>query len=190
MCKKIKILNYIKNNRIFINLKQKKYNDLIKEIKFKKKISILFLTNHISQWKYQSLHKAFSLNVRYKCNVVLIPDENYDQNYSQSYEFNKKEFQNLGIDLLSSYDFDLENWIDLNIKFKPDIVFFPRALNKSKNKYSIHSSDNILNCYVPYSLHIDNNDEIQCATYFHQLLWKKFLPFKDNMQIAKKSYNA
>ena len=35
-------------------------DDLIKQIKFKKKISILFLTNHISQWKYQSLHKAFS----------------------------------------------------------------------------------------------------------------------------------
>ena len=185
-----KILNQIKNNQIFINFKQKKYNDLIKKIKLKKEISILFLTNHISQWKYQSLHKTFSLNTRYKCSVVLVPDENYEKNFNQSYEFNKKEFQNLDIDLVSSYDFDLNNWIDLNVKYKPDIVFFPRALNKSKNKYSIHTFHKSLNCYVPYSLHIDNNDEIQCATYFHQLLWKQFLPFKDNMEIAKKNYNA
>ena len=53
-----KILNQIKNNRILINFKQKKYNDLINKIKLKK-ISILFLTNHISQWKYQSYIKLF-----------------------------------------------------------------------------------------------------------------------------------
>tara|TARA_Y100000591_G_scaffold289518_1_gene274668 strand:- start:459 stop:1706 length:1248 start_codon:yes stop_codon:yes gene_type:complete len=185
-----KILDYLKNNKIFIDLKQKKYNDLIRNTKLKKKISILFLTNHISQWKYQSLYRIFSLNKRYKCHVVLIPDENYDKNYNHSYKFNKKEFQNLNIDLISSYDFNLSNWIDLNEKFKPDIVFFPRALNKYKNKYSIHNFNNSLNCYVPYSLHIDNNDKIQCATYFHQLLWKQFLPFKDNLEIAKKNYNA
>ena len=87
-----KILNQIKNNQIFINFKQKKYIDLIEKIKLKKEISILFLTNHISQWKYQSLHKTFTLNTRYKCSVVLVPDENYEQNFSHSYEFNKKEF--------------------------------------------------------------------------------------------------
>ena len=185
-----KILDNIKNNKIYINFKQRNYNNLVKKKKLKKKISILFLTNHISQWKYQSLYKIFSLNKRYECRVILIPDENYDQNYSHSYEFNKKEFQNFTIDLISSYDFNSSNWIDLNAKFKPDIVFFSRALNKHKNKYSIHSFYNSLNCYVPYSLFIDNNDEIQCATYFHQLLWKQFLPFKDNMLIAKKNYDA
>ena len=63
-----------------------------------------------------------------------------------SYEFNKKEFQNLDIDLII-YIFNLNNWIDLNVKYKP-LVFFHVHLNKSKNKYSIHTFSKSLNCYV------------------------------------------
>ena len=33
-------------------------------------------------------------------------------------------------------------------------------------------------------------NDIEENTYFHQFLWKQFLPFKDNMEIAKKKYNA
>lgn len=185
-----KILNNFKNNKIYVFFKQKKYNNLVKNIRLKKNISILFLTNHISQWKYQSLFKTFSLNKRYKCSVVFVPDENYNENFSHSYKFNKREFKNYDINLISSYDFNINKWIDLNSKFKPDIVFFPRAFNNYKNKYSIHSFEQSLTCYVPYSLHIDYNDKTQCATYFHQFLWKQFLPFKDNIEIAKKNYDA
>ena len=183
-----RIFDIIKNNKIFINYKQNNYNSLVKKIKSQKKISILFLANHISQWKYQTLFNIFSLNKRYSCNVILIPDENYDKNFKNSYEFNKDEFLRLNINLISSYDFNNKHWINLDKKFKPDLVFFSRAMYKHKNKFSIHNFNNSLNCYVPYSLFIDNNDKIQCATAFHQLLWKQFLPFEDNLKIVKKNY--
>ena len=185
-----KIFNLLKNNPIYLKYNQSRYNKILKSLKVKKKISIIFLINHISQWKYQSLFEIFTKKIKYDVNVIFIPDENYNSDYQDEYLKNKKEFKEKNIDLISSYDVSNKSWKNLNSLFKPDIVFYSRTLSKSQYRYSIYNFKNSLNCYVPYSIHIDKNDRLQCGTLFHKLLWKQFLPFHENLNIAKKSYNA
>ena len=47
-----------------------------------------------------------------------------------------------------------------------------------------------LDKYFSELVDLDKNDKLQCATMFHKLLWKQFLPFQENLNIAKKNYNA
>ena len=54
-----KIFNLLKNNSVYLKYNQNRYNQILKSLKVKKKISVIFLTNHISQWKYQSLFEIF-----------------------------------------------------------------------------------------------------------------------------------
>ena len=179
-----------KNNFIYLFFNKKRYEIIVNKLKSKKKINIIFLTNHISQWKYQILINMFNRNGKYITKVIFVPNDNYNKDYLTEFNFNKVEFKKINIELISSFNDKTNSWCDLNNSYKPDIIFFSRSLLKSKNKYSILNFTNSLNCYVPYSIFIDNNDKLQCATLFHKLLWKQFLPFKDNIEIAKKNYNA
>jgi hypothetical protein len=185
-----KIITKLKDNSLYLNYNNYRYRKILKKIKKKNKINIIFLTNHISQWKYQSLLNLFDKFAKYKTSIIFIPDDNYNNNYKSEYIFNKIEFKKKGIDLISSYDVQNNCWKNINKIFKPDIVFFSRSLFKSKKKYSIFDFVNSLNCYVPYSLFIDKNDKSQCATLFHKLLWRQFLPFEDNLRMAKNNYDA
>ena len=183
-------LTRLKNNFLYFNYNKKRYEKILNKIKKKNIINIVFLTNHISQWKYQFLLNLFFKSSKYKTSVIFIPDENYNNDYQSEYHFNKIEFKKIGINLISSYDNLNNSWKNLKKIYEPDVVFFSRALLNAKKKYSILDFNNSLNCYVPYSLFIDKNDKLQCATLFHKLLWKQFLPFEDNMIIAKKNYDG
>ena len=185
-----KLFDFLKNNQIYLKYNQKRYDSILKSLKVKNKISIIFLTNHISQWKYQSLFEIFTKKIKYDVNVIFIPDENYNSDYYDEYLKNRAEFKKKKIDLISSYDEFTKSWKNLDFLFKPDIVFYSRVLLKSKYKYSIYNFKNSLNCYAPYALFIDKNDELQCSTLFHKLLWRQFLPFKENFKIAKNNYDA
>ena len=184
------LLYKFKNNFLYLFFNKKRYELIINKLKAKKKINIIFLTNHISQWKYQILINIFNRNDKYITKVIFVPDNNYNKDYLSEFNFNKIEFKKINIELISSFNHATNSWCDLDNLYKPDIIFFSRSLLKSKNKYSIFNFMNSLNCYVPYSIFIDNNDKLQCATLFHKLLWKQFLPFEDNLKIAKKNYNA
>lgn len=185
-----KIINKLRDNYLYLSYNNNRYQQILNKIKNKNRINIIFLTNHVSQWKYQSLFNLFNKFKKYKTNVIFIPDDNYSNNYQSEYNFNKLEFKKSNIDLVSSYDIQNNSWINIKKIYEPDIVFFSRSLLKSKKKYSILDFTDSLNCYVPYSLFIDKNDKLQCATLFHKLLWKQFLPFEDNLTIARNHYDA
>ncbi|MDC3184490.1 CDP-glycerol glycerophosphotransferase family protein [Candidatus Pelagibacter sp.] len=185
-----KLFNLLKDNQIYLNYNQRRYDYILKSLKVKNKISVIFLVNHISQWKYQSLFEIFNNKDKYDVSVIFIPDENYSEDYHNEYLINKKEFKKKNINLISSFDDLTKSWKNLNYLFNPDIVFYSRTLLKSNYKYSIYDFKNSLNCYAPYSLFIDKNDKLQCGTLFHKVLWKQFLPFNENLKIAKNIYDA
>ena len=172
-----KIFYLLKNNSVYLKYNQNRYNQILKSLKVKKKISVIFLTNHISQWKYQSLFEIFTKKIKYDVYVIFIPDENYNTDYQDEYLKNKKEFKDKNINLISSYDDSNKSWKNLNSLFKPDIVFYSRTLSKSQYRYSIYNFKNSLNCYVPYSIHIDKNDKLQCGTLFINFYGNNFYLF-------------
>lgn len=185
-----RILTFFKNNKIYHYAQNLKYQSIIKKLKSKKKINIIFLANHISQWKYDSLLNIYKIKNRYLAKVIYVPNTIINNDYLDEYNFNRVEFKKIGIDLINPYNVKTKLWKNLNKFYLPDIVFYSRSLIKHKLKYKIFDFSNCLNVYVPYSIHTDNNGFLQCATFFHKLLWKQFLPFKENIAIAKKFYNS
>ena len=185
-----KFLNILKNNKLYFLINEYRYRSIIQSLQNKNKVNIVFLINHISQWKYHSLFNIYKNNKRYSVKVIFVPVDNSGTNYLNDYSFNKSEFQKIGVNLISSYNINKKIWKNINKTFLPDIIFFSRSLTKSKLRYKIFDFNNSLNVYVPYSLFTDNNDKLQCATLFHKLLWKQFLPYKLNLNIAKKFYDS
>ena len=184
-----KLLTLFTNNKFYFFFNELRYCSIVKNLKNKKKINVIFLINHISQWKYDLLFNIYKKNSRYTVKVFFVPIDNYNINYLDEYKFNKNEFKKMGVHLISSYSIKTKNWININKSFLPNIVFFSRSLIKDKSKYTIFNFNKSLKVYVPYSLHTDNNDKLQCATLFHKLLWKQFLPYKLNYDMAKKFYD-
>ena len=185
-----KFLNLLKNNKLYFLINEYRYRSIIQSLQNKNKINVVFLINHISQWKYHSLFNIYKNNKRYSVKIIFVPVDNFGTNYLNDYKFNKNEFKKIGINLVSSYNISKRIWKNINKTFSPDIIFFSRSLTKSKFRYKIFDFNKSLNVYVPYSLFTDNNDKLQCATLFHKLLWKQFLPYKLNLDIAKKFYDS
>ena len=127
-----KLSNFLKNNQIYLNFNKRRYDHILKSLKFKNKISVIFLVNHISQWKYQLLFEIFNNKDKFDVHVIFIPDENYNADYHNEYLLNKVQFSKKNINLISSYDEFTKSWKNLDFLFKPDIVFYSRTLLKSK----------------------------------------------------------
>ena len=126
-----------KNNFLYLLFNKNRYELIINKLKSKKKINVIFLTNHISQWKYQGLINMFNRNDKYISKVIFVPDNNYNKDYLSEFNINKSEFKKINIELISSFNDKTNSWYDLNNSYNPDIVFFSRSLLKPKNQYSI-----------------------------------------------------
>ena len=70
-----KLFYLLKNNQIYFNYNQRRYNFILKSLKFKNKISVIFLVNHISQWKYQTLFEIFNNNDKYNIELEYVVGE-------------------------------------------------------------------------------------------------------------------
>ena len=72
------LLYKFKNNFLYLFFNKKRYELIINKLKAKKKINIIFLTNHISQWKYQILINMFNRNgkIVHKQPLALSPHKN------------------------------------------------------------------------------------------------------------------
>ena len=119
-----KFLNILKDNNLYLNYKQNRYKTIINKLKTKDKISVIFLINHISQWKYQTLFNLFNKSKKYVPFVIFIPDDNHSNSYLDGYIFNKSEFKKNNIQLISSFVDSNNSWQNLDKIYKPDIVFF------------------------------------------------------------------
>ena len=122
-----KLHNLFKNNRLYLFFNNLRYNSIIKDLQNKKKINVIFLINHISQWKYHSLFNIYKKNNKYSVKVIFIPVDDLSGSYLDKYTFNKKEFSKIGVHLISSYNTKKKLWKNINKSFSPDIIFLIKA---------------------------------------------------------------
>lgn len=164
-----------------IHFKQKikklrfKQTNLIKVIRLKDKIDVIFLVIHDSIWKYEEVYKLLDNDSKFNVIVVVIPLVRNNicdmETYYQSLEFfNNKKYNTLG-----AYDEDKKLWLDVKKLINPDVVFFTNPHNLTFDKYYINNYFDSLTCYVPYAFVVIKDIEIHYKKNFHQLLWRLFL---------------
>ena len=168
---------------------ERKYKRNIRRIKLKKTIKVAFIVSSISQWKSQSIYSEFEKHNRYDPVVYVVPENTNEPDASSELYNTLRIFIENNVNAIDAFSSKHVISIEYkNIK-KSDIVFFSRR-TKWNGPLSLKKLVNCLNCYVPYSIHIDLNNQLQYGTLFHQCLWSHFLPCQDFYDIANQIYPA
>ena len=136
--KKIKILN-IYQKKIKIDTR-KNYKNVLKSLKNKEKIKILFTCEQNEKWCYTDLYKSLQNIEKFEVlPVALFPITSKGETIFTQTK-NKKFFDNLNINSIDGYDYQNNKIIDIK-SLEPDIVFYqqPWYLNNCNHPKLVSS---------------------------------------------------
>lgn len=173
---KMKLVDNPKKRKLFLHM-QKQHQELLKQIKGKEKIKVVFLAIHKSVWKVdpvfqKMLNDPFFEPVILVCPYTVYGEERMKQDMQECYEY----FKEKGYPLLSSYHAEEQRWITLE-EIQPDIVFFTNPHNLTRKEYYEDAYLNYLSCYAGYGMPISKyeNYQAQFNQVFHNAIWKIFV---------------
>lgn len=177
---KMKLVDNPKKRKLFLHM-QKKHQELLHQIKGKKKIKVVFLAIHKSVWKVDPVFQKMLTDPFFEPVILVCPytvygEERMWQDMQECYEYFKKK----GYPLLSSYNKEEQRWITLK-EIQPDIVFFTNPHNLTRKEYYEDAYLNYLSCYVPYHHEVVNNHG-QFNQFFHAAQW---IIFASNHQVLE-----
>lgn len=177
--KNLKNINQvIKNFKININnlIIKNNYKKVLKKIKRKRKIKVVFMCSESSKWNYKFLYNKMAKNDLFYPEVILYPQLdiliNKDtQAINIELESEYKFFQEQGLNV--KYGYIDNKYIPVN-KIKPDIVFYEQP-HYIPEEYSIKNiSRRALCMYTPYGYeNLDLRDNY--TNYFHKRLYTYFV---------------
>lgn len=167
---------FLKKVKLFflVPVRKRRHFKLVCRLRKKeKKLSVLFIVQHTSQWKYQGLLELMIQSQIYDPHILIAPDpQRQNWTYDQKVAVGKFS-RDSNVGLIFAYD-ALGEFCLSSKDLSFDIVFFPKSI-EGKNPLSIMNFKNSLCCYVPYSTYGDNNPELQYNRIFHNLLWKHYV---------------
>lgn len=179
---------YQRQKKILFKRMQLKHVDLLKHLKGKDKIKVVFLAIHKSMWKVDPVFQKMLKNPLFDPEILVCPYTDYGkermlEDMEQTYDY----FTEKGYPVRKSLKVN-GDWLALN-EIKPDIVFFTNPHDLTHKEYYEDAYLNYLSCYVPYHHEVgsfgDNN--IQHNQYFHNALWKIFSAHQESYELAKKT---
>ncbi len=183
---KKKFYDDAKKRLLFLQM-QKKHQQLIEQIKGKKKIKVVFLAIHKSVWKVDPVFKKMMDDSYFEPLILVCPYTAYGEermwgDMKDTYEY----FEDKGYPLLSSYNKDEDRWISLE-EIKPDIVFFTNPHDLTRKEYYKDAYMNYLSCYVPYHHEVGSfgDNDSQHNQLFHNMIWNIFSAHQDSYILAK-----
>lgn len=176
-------LRFAKNNfidnplkRIFFKRMRMKHRELIKKLKNKDKIKVVFLVIHKSVWKVDPVFKRMLSDPYFDPIIFICPflkggEEVMSEELEKAYDY----FSKRGYPTISSFDAENNKWITLD-SIEPDIVFFTNPHSITLSEYYKDAFERYLSCYVPYHHEVGSygNNVGQYNQYFHNAMWKIF----------------
>src|SRR5690554_6749279 len=157
--------------RLF-KLMQIKHSELLKEVKGKDKIKVVFLAIHKSVWKVDTVFQKMLKDPFFEPEILVCPytpygEERMLEDLKQTYSY----FIDKGYPVRKSLKED-GSWYKLD-EIKPDIVFFTNPHDLTRKEYYEDAYFNYLSCYVPYHHEVVTNVE-QYNQGFHVAQWRIF----------------
>ena len=160
---------------------QKKYNNIVKKLKQKEKIKVIFLVRENQKWTYQSLYEEFDKSERFEPLVLVslltlaaTGKDKTRNNLKENFNFFKK----LGDRV--DYAYKDGKYIDLK-EFKPDIVFYDQSWDLPDIHMPYKVSDYALTCYSPYGFELlDCKDDY--TQLFHKTLYRFYTCNQYNLE--------
>ena len=184
----IKILNYRPVFYLKYQFRKIKLGQevLLKELKKKEIINVIFLVIHESIWKYDQIYRLLDNDPKFNVKIVIIPLVRRDQlGQMDTYYQTVNYFTDNGYNIVESYDKINNFWKDIKFLTKPDIVFFTNPHRLTFDKYYIYNFKNVLTCYVPYAFVVIHSIEMHYDQFIFKALWKYFLETNQHKVFAR-----
>lgn len=158
-------------------MKQKQYARKIEQLRnAHRPIRVCFFALDSSTWKCDSLYQQMERDSMYEPMVLVCPIDNQGrENMLQKMEEGYSYFIKKRYKVLKAYDAHNDSYLDAH-DLQPDIIFY---LNPYRylidDRYYIDKFDNVLTCYIDYSLEI-MNEHWAYSQLLQQLVWKYLVP--------------
>lgn len=182
------LLQKIHNTRFNYLLKKAEYNyqKEITRLQKERQIKVAFFALYSSIWKYDNLYNLFDQSKRYIPFVVVCPHYQLEQKLmlemmQESYNY----FESEGYRVITTFSANTNTWIDIKNNLNPDIVFFTTPYTHSRPEYNIKNYLDRLTCYVPYTFQTNFKYNLHYDSFFHNIIWKIFLPTLIHEKLAK-----
>lgn len=181
-------LNFIREFYFTREIKKIKSSQayIVKELRQKRKLKVIFLALYDSVWKYEEVYRLLDKDPKFVANVVVCPLVRNGKADMTVYKNTLNYFLNNDYNVLPSYDSENDCWRDIKAITQPDIVFFTLPHNLTFDKYSIYNFIDKLTCYVPYAFVVIHLIEMHYNQRIHHYLWKYFVETKFHEAFAKK----
>jgi CDP-glycerol glycerophosphotransferase (TagB/SpsB family) len=167
---------------------RKSHKSIVKRLKGKSKLNLVFLVIHNSVWKYEELYRLLEDDSRISVHIAVIPLIKQGRADMTLYYKTLKHFELNNYKTLVVYDEEHDTWLDIKKILNPDVVFFTNSHNITLKQYFIYHFTDLLTCYVPYAFVVIKTLEIHYNKFFHKLLWRYFVETEYHKTFSKK-YN-
>lgn len=154
--------------------------------KTKDHIKVTFFLIISSNWKYDSVYKAFDGKEHYSPSVVICPLVGHGDDAQKEEMLKAKMLCEINkYNYFESWDDTSNTWKDIKSILKPDIIFFSNPHNITRDEYCIDNYLDSLTCYVPYSIRTDHLVDLAFNSPFQQLTWINFYETIIHKEIAE-----
>lgn len=156
---------------------------LIKRLKHKNEINVVFIASTLSMWRYQGIYELLSKHPRFRVSIALLPFNSYSKEQQKDEIIMLSSyFDSLGI---KYYVGDENSRLDVRTQLNPDVLFYPQpypGLYDNNNEY-YNFRDKLL-CYFPYGFWIDKAADWSYNELLHNYAWKLFYSIESHREDA------
>lgn len=166
----------------------RKINELRKE---NRPINVLFFALDSNTWKYDSVFQAMLKDPVFSPSVLAVPQVNKGKDF-MLYQLRHgcEYYESKGFPTVCSYNEETDSFVDA-FSLHPDIIFFSNPYDGLvDDRYNIrHYYKKCLTCYVNYTF-CSVPYQWQCASEFHQMVWRYYVECEDNLKQVKEYYSG
>ena len=176
---------------LYFNYRYKKVQlnhlHILKRVRKKEKIKVVFFTINVASWKCESIFKLMNADERFNPIVIVIPYMIFgEDNMLREMQSCYRTFKEKGYNVTKTLNETTGHWLNVKKDIKPDIVFFTNPWTLTKEDYYITNFLNTLTCYVPYGFMLENMQKLQFDQHFHNFIWKGFYETPVHKMMAEK----
>lgn len=178
---------YQRQKKILFKSMQLKHTTLLKRIKGKDKIKVVFLAIHKSMWKVDPVFQKMLIDPLFEPEILVCPYMDYgEERMLEDLEQTYHHFIEKGYPVRKSLKED-GSWLMLD-EIKPDILFFTNPHDLTHKEYYENAYLNYLSVYAGYGIAVSKykNYQDQYNQDFHNAVWQIFLQHKVGMTLSKK----
>lgn len=154
-------------------------------------VNVLFFALDSNTWKYDSLLQAMQKDSMFSPMVLVVPQVDKGKEFMlEQLKRGCEYYKSKGYPTVCSYNEETDSYVEA-FSLHPDIIFFSNPYDGLvDDRYNIkHYENKCLTCYVNYTF-CSVPYQWQCASDFHQKVWRHYVECEDNLKQVKKYYSG